>query len=307
MSKLIPERPAYRREQLLIGYPTLASFVLLFVFRLLGNREALSGRIWFSLLGLLAALLLPSLVFLFLRGRGYTRVLALRMPRKGHIGFLVCVFFALFSGAMLLSILFGGTSSLGNSSTAFESASANGPWATVLMWLVLAILPALLEELFFRGVMLAEYERRGAVRGVLMTALLFALCHFDIRNLPVYLFTGALLALTRFATDSLFATVILHALYNTVSLFGQRYLNALYDFTGNLELFIFLLILIFLVSTIFLCHTGMRLYRRREQEQEGEPRRAVPWEVQFYTIADALADPPILLCIALSIVGFIIL
>jgi hypothetical protein len=70
---------------------------------------------------------------------------------------------------------------------------------------------------------------------------------------------------------------------------------------------IFLLILVFLASAILLTHTGARLYRRRAEAHLAEPRRSVPWQVQFYTILDALADPPIILSVILSIVGFIVL
>ena len=307
MPKWIPERPLYRREWLIVGYPTAAVFVLLFLARLLGEKLALSGYLWFSLLCTVLAFLLPSLVFCLLRGKGYLRALRLSRPRTFHIPFLLSALFALWSGAMLLSILCGGTSSLGNSTTAFESASGSGFFRIIGMGISLAILPALLEEFFFRGILVAEYERRGAVRAVVMSALLFALCHFDIRNLPVYLFSGALFALVLLATDSLVSSMLLHAVYNTASLFGQRYLNALYDFTGSLELFIFLLILVFLVSMILLCQTGAALYRRREQEQAPTPRRNVPWQVQFYTILDALSDPPLIFAFLLSIVGFILL
>ena len=307
MSKWIPERPLYKRERLLVGYPALAVFVLLFLSRLLSKLLSLSGSLWFSLLCLALSFLVPSAVFWLLRGNGYTRALRLRAPRGLHLPFLLFAFLTLLSGAMLLSIFCGGTSSLGNSATSFESAETGGFWRVLGMSLVLAILPAVFEEFFFRGILAVEYERRGAVRAALMSALLFALCHFDIHNLPVYLFSGALFALVLFATDSLIATMLLHTVYNLVSLFGQRYLNALYDFTGSLELFIFLLILIFLVSAIFLAHLGALLYRRREEARVTEPRRAVPWQVQFYTILDALADVPVILCIVLSIVGFIVL
>ena len=307
VSKWIPERPLYRRERLLVGYPVLAVFALLFLSRLLGDLLLPNGALWYSLLCVSVTFLVPSLVFLLLRGSGYVRALRIRAPRKAHLPFVIFAFFALLSGAMLLSALCGGTSSLGNSATAFEAAATGSFWRVLGNVLVLAVLPAFFEEFFFRGIVMFEYERRGAVRAVLMSALLFALCHFDIRNLPVYFFSGALLALVLFATDSLIATTILHTVYNLTSLFGQRYLNALYGFTGSLELFIFLLMLIFLVSCFLLAHMGARIYRRREEAHINEPRRAVPWQVQFYTILDALADPPILLAIVLSIVGFILL
>lgn len=307
MAKLIPERPRYRKERLWVGYSALAVFVLLFLVRLLDHLLDLPfSAVWLKLLVLPIVFLLPTIAFCLIRGYGYTRVLRLRAPHAVHIPFLICAFFALFCGALLLSILCGGIESLGNSATAYETEPAPNVFYGIGMALGLAIIPAVLEELFFRGIVAAEYERRGSFRAVFMSALLFALCHFDLRNLPVYLFSGALFMLVLFATDSLFATAILHVCYNLVSLFGQRYLNAFYDITGSVELFLFLLILVLLIALVLFFRFGATLYRDRVQNSLNDPKRAVPWNVQFYTTLDALCDPPVLACIAISVVGIIL-
>lgn len=308
MSKLIPERPLYQKERLIVGYPTLAVFALLFLVRMLANHVLdETDSLLLKLLAILTVFVLPITVFLMLRGQGYGRVLRLRAPRVSHLPLLIFAFFALISGCILLSLLCGGIDSLGNSATTYEAAFAPDPLYGICMAVVLAILPAILEEFFFRGVVVAEYERRGGVRACLMSALLFSLCHFDLRNLPVYLFSGVLFVLVLLATDSLFATVLLHMCYNIVSLFGQRYLNAFYDITGSIELFLFLLILILLLSLLLFFRSAAKLYRLRAQGGQGDPRRAVPWNVQFYTILDALCDPPVVLCILISVAGFIFL
>ncbi len=307
MAKLIPERPRYRKERIWVGYPALAVFALLFLVRLLDKGLDLPfSAVWLKLLIIPVVFLLPTIVFCLIRGYGYTRVLRIRPPRATHIPFLISAFFALFCGALLLSILCGGIESLGNSATAYETEPAPNVFYGIGMALGLAILPAVLEELFFRGIVAAEYERRGGFRAVLMSALLFALCHFDLSNLPVYLFSGALFMLVLFATDSLLATVILHICYNLISLFGQRYLNAFYDITGSVELFLFLLILVLLISLVLFFRFGARLYRSRVENTVSDPKRAVPWNVQFYTTLDALCDPPVLACIAISVVGIIL-
>jgi membrane protease YdiL (CAAX protease family) len=308
MSKLIPERPLYQKERLIVGYPTLAVFSLLFLVRMLGSYVFdVKGSLLLKLGSLLVVFLLPTVIFLLMRGQGYGRVLRLRATRVSHIPFLIAAFLALLCGCILLSLLCGGIDSLGNSATTYETASPTTPLYGICMTVVLAIFPALLEEFFFRGIVVAEYERRGGIRAVLMSALLFSLCHFDLRNFPVYLFSGVLLVLVLFATDSLLATALLHVLYNVVSLFGQRYLNALYEITGSIELFLFLLIFVFLLSLLLLFRSGALLYRARVQSGQGDPRRDVPWNVQFYTILDALSDPPVVLCILISIAGFIFL
>jgi membrane protease YdiL (CAAX protease family) len=307
MANLIPERPRYRRERLIVGYPLLAVFALLFLSHLLFDRFSLPATYWFKLLPIAVTLLLPTVIFWSIRGNGYTRALRLRAPRATQIPFLISAFFAMLAGCMLLSLPFDGTSTLGNSATAFEGLGMGGAFDTVMSVLILAIAPAVLEELFFRGIVITEYERRGAVRGALMSALLFALCHFDLRNLPVYLFSGLLLALVLYATDSLIATILLHVCYNVFSLFGQSYLNAFYRITGGTALFVFSLAVVLLLSLVIFFGTGARIYRLREQSGRRDPRRSVPYNVQFYTTLDALLDPPVLICLILSVVGFILL
>ncbi|MBQ8341090.1 MAG: CPBP family intramembrane metalloprotease [Clostridia bacterium] len=308
MANLIPERPLYRRERLIVGFPLLVAFALTLLARLLFDLLPLPALPeLLKLLPMIAALLVPALIFWMLRGGRYTRYMRFHAPRVTHLPFLISSFFVLLSGSLLLSMLFGGTETLGNSTVAFEAVHCDGPLDTVLKVLVTAVVPALTEELFFRGIVVTEYERRGAIRAVLMSALTFSLCHFDLRNLPVYLFSGVLFALVLFATDSLIATMLLHLCYNLFSLFGQQYLNAFYSITGGVELFVFSLIVVLLLSLVIFCGLGSRIYHLREQGGRKDPRRSVPWNVQFYTILDALSDPPLLLCLVISVVGFIVL
>ena len=136
--------------------------------------------------------------------------------------------------------------------------------------------------------------------------MLFALLHFDVVNLLSYLFVGALLSLVLFATNSLIATAIVHAAHNVLLLFLQHYLNALYDYTGNVSLYLFIFTVTLLLSLLFLTRSCARIYRARDERGLDAPRRAVPYNVQFYTVLDALCDPTVLLCFGLAIAGFVI-
>lgn len=308
MAKLIPPRPVYRKERIVAGYLALSAFVLLFTYRLLRAKDIIgTGTLPVVLLMEAAVFLLPAVIFCVWRGRGLVKSLRLRPISAMQIPLLISGFFALLFGCLLLSILCRGTGSLGNVATRFESPAPAGFLPGAARFFVLALFPALFEEFFFRGILTAEYEKRGAVRAILISALLFGMIHLDLKNLPVYLFSGLLFSLVLFATDSLFATMLLHVLYNTVSLFGQRYLNALYDFTGSVELFLFFLILFFLIALLVFCRQAMRLYRILDRAGMPDPRRDVPYAVQFYTTLDAVKDPAFLLCVALFVAGVILL
>lgn len=308
MSNLLPPRPHYAREH--AKYPALLLFCFAAVFcvRLLAKlMPAYFSSVLVSVLLQLALLLLPCLLFIRMRGMGYGKAIRLRRPFAAYLPLLFCAFLLLLFGGFLLSALFGGTHTIGNSSSAFESAAPGSVLQALIAIPVLALLPAICEELLFRGILCTELDRRGALRAVLVGSLLFALIHFDLANLPVYFYAGVVLTLVLYVTDSLIATMLIHALYNTVSLFGQRYLNAFYSFTGSPELFLFLLILIFLISLLFFTLLCARHYRARAEQEIRRPRRDIPRDVQLYTMFDAMSEPAVLLCFVIAVLGFILL
>ncbi len=308
MADFLPPRPRYARERALYAFLMLFCFAGALALRLC--QKHLSGV--FSSQPVLVALqpaifLLSALFFMSVRGSGYARATRLRRPHAVHMPLILAAFFTLFCGALLLSILFGGTDTLGNSAISFERDAPQTLWQGLFTVPVLAILPALAEELLFRGILCTELDRRGVWRALLVGPLLFSLIHFDPANLPAYFFVGLLLTLVVYVTDSLIAAMLLHALYNIVALLIQRYLNALYGFTGNVELFLFLVILVFLASLLLFCLFCEREYRARDRAQVRSPRRNVPRDVQLYTTLDALCELPVVLCFAISIVGMILL
>lgn len=308
MAKFFPPRPRYEREHATFGYGVLAAFLLLFLARLADKLLPIDlGAPYIKAAISLVVFLLPSLIYIKSKGRGYIRSMRFHRIYPAHILLLVFAFLVLFFGTTLLSILFGGTESLGTSTTAFEHIAPDSIWSALLMIPTLAVLPAILEELLFRGILCTELDRRGMLRTLLLGSFLFSLIHFDLSNLAVYFFAGVLLTLVLYATDSLLATMLLHAAYNLLALFSQRYLNAFYRFTGSVALFLFIWILLFLLSLLLFSREAAKLYRLRVKENIKQPRRNIPRDVQLYTLLDALCTPAVLLCIALAITGFIIL
>ena len=82
----------------------------------------------------------------------------------------------------------------------------------------MAALPAVCEELLFRGFALSAWESRGTAWAVGVTAALFALLHGNLFGLPAYLLVGAVSGFLTFALDSLYAGIAYHTLYNAACL-----------------------------------------------------------------------------------------
>ena len=84
--------------------------------------------------------------------------------------------------------------------------------------LTMAALPAVCEELLFRGFVLSAWESRGTAFAIGVTAGLFALLHGNLYGLPAYLLVGAVSGCVTFALDSVYAGMIYHTLYNAAVL-----------------------------------------------------------------------------------------
>jgi membrane protease YdiL (CAAX protease family) len=95
------------------------------------------------------------------------------------------------------------------------------PWW--LSGLLIALLPAICEELFFRGWMLAAFagerpSRRRAVAAVLLQAAAFAAFHLLPERMPQTFLLGAVLGWMTLATGSLLPAVLAHLAHNAVPL-----------------------------------------------------------------------------------------
>ena len=84
--------------------------------------------------------------------------------------------------------------------------------------LTLAAMPAICEELLFRGFVLSAWESRGTWFAIGVTATLFALLHGNLYGIPAYLLVGAVAGYLAFALDSVYAAMVYHTVYNTACL-----------------------------------------------------------------------------------------
>ncbi len=78
-----------------------------------------------------------------------------------------------------------------------------------------AVIPALCEELLFRGLLQGAISRRWGDRAaVWLTSLFFALMHFTLLGFPVLLVIGLLLSRLMMTGKTLLLTMVFHAMYN---------------------------------------------------------------------------------------------
>lgn len=92
---------------------------------------------------------------------------------------------------------------------------------TVLKFFVLAVVPAVCEELFFRGLLQGMMVSSfGVTKGILLTALFFAIAHVNPWYFAYYFLLGAYLGGLRHWRNNLALCMIAHLANNLYSLYG---------------------------------------------------------------------------------------
>lgn len=82
-----------------------------------------------------------------------------------------------------------------------------------------ALLPAICEELFVRGILQYEIsEYAGGLCGVLVSAFVFAMLHFELQYFMIYFTGGLILGAVTHVTRSVFPAMAVHFLNNLLSM-----------------------------------------------------------------------------------------
>lgn len=257
--------------------------------------------------------LIPAVLWCRISGEKYVRSLRLSLPRADSVAIIIAAALVMASGGILISLLFGGLESLSQNFSLYDTfISKDDGTAPVKLYLVLAYaaLPAVCEEFVYRGILCHEYEKGGVLRAIFISALFFGLLHFDLQNLPMYIFAGVILAMTMYSTRSLFGAVIAHFLYNLFGLFGQPYINTFYNITKSTKLFVFVLGVIFLASAAVFCAEASRLYKKYLASSYSSSYRKP--EIRGFenirnSYIEVLTKPSAIACYALYIITVIVM
>ncbi len=96
--------------------------------------------------------------------------------------------------------------------------NSNDSLSLLLLVVTTVFLAPLFEELIFRGVLLPVLAKEwGRFLGVIISALVFALAHLSVGELPPLIVLGLGLGLLRLTSGRLFPCVLMHSLWNGVT------------------------------------------------------------------------------------------
>ena len=250
----------------------------------------------------------PSLFYCRIRGREFTPRLRLRLFAPSGLLYLLYAAVFLISGGVLVSMFMYTLAP-----EAFASASLSDYAAftmnqrffdSVYLVIVFAIFPAITEEFLFRSIVVGEYEKKGVAIAGVMSAAVFAMFHFSLARFPVYFFSGLVLVTILYTTRSVLASMLVHALNNTVVLLSERYvLHIVEKQNVSLILLTILLGIAALVSGTLMCFEAHSIYRDYADRNEPSDYAVIEKKSRFSRIAETFFTPTFLLLVILFIVA----
>ena len=198
--------------------------------RLTGSRDAYLS---FAMLQLLA-FILPAIFYCKAKGDQYVFELKLRvfgLEKAVFLIFSVMVMICLVTAVELLLRKFGISDGL-YAHSVYTIYGRTLPelggnvFDTLYTLVVFAVLPALTEEFLFRSVLYTEYEHLGAPAAIFLTAVIYSFLDMSaVAFIPSFA-GGLLLGFSVYVTQSVFAPLVIHIVYNLYALFFEEYIWA---------------------------------------------------------------------------------
>ncbi len=254
----------------------------------------------------LLVFMLPCVLYIRFRSLDVREELRVRLPAPDKIMFIVLCTLILVITSVLLSAVGGSLGesvySYGYISDSFDS--SEGQSAALYYAVCFALVPALCEELLFRGIIMSEYQRTSVFGAVVINSLFFAMLHFDFANLPFFFFAGLILSMCAYAANSTIASFAVHLGYNLFAIFGGEVVDKVINVIGELTLilvFLCALLLLFLSLAFGECQRIYASYAKKNRDSfyvVKYKKGTGAW--RFFT---ALFSPSSLVCILMFVVA----
>ncbi len=153
-----------------------------------------------------------------------------------------------------------------------------------------ALLPAVLEGILFRGILMYEYRFGGILGSVLISSFLYAMMGMAFSQFPLYFLNGIVLCVTAFVTGNFLCSVFAHLAALTFSLFEEKYFMFLAEEQETQMFMIFTLLGVLLPVAVFCFDCAERILRKRGEKEEKKPI-CVPKGAGASVILDIVSAP----------------
>ena len=156
----------------------------------------------------------------------------------------------------------------------------SGVFGIILSLIATAIIPALVEEFAFRGIVLGKLLPFGEAFAIVTSALIFGVMHGNFEQMPFAALVGLILGYIRVKTDSLWIVILIHFSNNFISVIND-YLSEVVG-SSLLSVIYFGLICVFfvlgIISIVYLSlNKEFNAYSLKESEEKIEEKTKYKW------------------------------
>jgi sodium transport system permease protein len=211
---------------------------LLLVFRFVlslfgGLPDSWDGYATVTAVSLVATIGLPAIIFAVIFTRNASQTLLLHVPRLTTLPMVVLLAIALHPLAFLMSDivtqLYPFSPEVTGQLHVMQRLIDRAPNAWMVL-LVLAVTPAICEELAFRGFILSGLRHMGHKwLAILVTSVLFGAAHSVIQQSLTACVMGVILGYIAIQTGSLLPAILFHCVHNSLAMLLSRFHEALPD------------------------------------------------------------------------------
>ncbi len=232
----------------------------------------------------LAVYLIPSAVYIFTKPQGFIKKMSPKRLKMSHIPIIAsATLLVIFSASLYTVITYNFSASTQNT---YQTFSEN----PIISILLLTILPAFLEELLFRGIVLTEYSVYGKFTAVLFSSVCFAIFHQSLIGFIYYFAAGMVIGFTAITTGSLFASFAVHFLSNLFFTFGERYVINLISNYSESAFVITVALILTLIALFFYLSVLDKYYSKLAYAKPDENAPEKIENTKKITIPRALAE-----------------
>ncbi len=216
-------------------------------------------------------LALPAYLLILLTSRerstfSQMREVGFRRLRAEYIFFIIFSALLVCALSLILTLSFGGAYDASSGITLlgiFRAGENEFSVSPLYLIAAYAVIPAIIEEFFFRGVIFSGLEKISFPFAALVSALLYAISGFSLGSFIPLLAAGLLLVFVYYTTRSLWACIILRFLFELYRLFVEANVAAYFLSSANTSLLLITVALAFLVSAILFLSEALRIFRAR--------------------------------------------
>ncbi len=162
-------------------------------------------------------------------------------------GFAVCMLSNVLTSEFLSSMENIGI----NLNPSYDSPALDSPLEAAVSLISVALVPAISEEMFFRGLILSKLKPFGDGFAIFASSLLFALMHGNFVQIPFTLFVGLTLGYVTVYSGSMLPAMLIHFSNNAYSVLADVLYTNYHSFNLN-ELAVNIIVMGFLIVSITL-------------------------------------------------------